>query len=195
MRDSGQPDWKCGEVAGQFELKGAYLEGPIAKLSGGWQTRVKLAALLLHVPQIRAAATRAVSGLTITVIAMLMLACLYGNPPMSTVLVRVLIAAMVASTTLAPSTIWGRFLETAPMRWIGVLSYSLYIWQQLFLAPKPVYAFHHFPVNVLLAFVAAYCSYRWVEKPLIALGRKLGRPRTQVVLPLPQSATFEGASI
>src|SRR5271154_7016811 len=50
MRDSGQPDWKCGEVAGQFELKGAYLEGPIAKLSGGWQTRVKLAALLLHEP-------------------------------------------------------------------------------------------------------------------------------------------------
>ena len=47
MRDGGQPEWKCGEVAGQFELKGAYLDGPIAKLSGGWQTRVKLAALLL----------------------------------------------------------------------------------------------------------------------------------------------------
>src|SRR5882672_3377687 len=52
MRDSGEPDWKCGEVAGQFELKGAYLEGPIAKLSGGWQTRVKLAALLLHEPNL-----------------------------------------------------------------------------------------------------------------------------------------------
>lgn len=52
MRDSGQPDWKCGEVAGQFELKGDYLEGPIAKLSGGWQTRVKLAALLLHSPNL-----------------------------------------------------------------------------------------------------------------------------------------------
>jgi ATP-binding cassette subfamily F protein 3 len=51
-RDSGQPGWKCGEVAGQFELKGAYLEGPIAKLSGGWQTRVKLAALLLHEPNL-----------------------------------------------------------------------------------------------------------------------------------------------
>src|SRR5271154_1519203 len=52
MRDSGQPDWRCGEVAGQFELKGAYLDGPIAQLSGGWQTRVKLAALLLHEPNL-----------------------------------------------------------------------------------------------------------------------------------------------
>lgn len=52
MRDSGQPDWKCGEVAGQFELKGAYLDGPVKELSGGWQTRVKLAALLLHDPNL-----------------------------------------------------------------------------------------------------------------------------------------------
>lgn len=52
MRDSEQPDWKCGEVAGQFELKGDYLNGPVAKLSGGWQTRLKLAALLLHEPNL-----------------------------------------------------------------------------------------------------------------------------------------------
>ncbi len=52
MRDSGQPDWKCGEVAGEFELKGDYLAGPVAKLSGGWQTRLKLAALLLHEPNL-----------------------------------------------------------------------------------------------------------------------------------------------
>ena len=35
MRASGQPDWRCGEVAGEFELKGMSLEGPIAELSGG----------------------------------------------------------------------------------------------------------------------------------------------------------------
>jgi ATP-binding cassette subfamily F protein 3 len=52
MRDSGRPDWKCGEVAGEFEIKGDYLNGPITKLSGGWQTRVKLAALLLHEPNL-----------------------------------------------------------------------------------------------------------------------------------------------
>lgn len=52
MRDSQQPDWKCGEVAGQFEIKGDFLNGPVSALSGGWQTRVKLAALLLHEPNL-----------------------------------------------------------------------------------------------------------------------------------------------
>ena len=52
VRDSNQPDWKCGEVAGQFELKGDYLHGLVRELSGGWQTRVKLAALLLHEPNL-----------------------------------------------------------------------------------------------------------------------------------------------
>jgi ATP-binding cassette subfamily F protein 3 len=52
IRDSGQPDWKCGEVAGEFELKGSYLTGPISALSGGWQTRVKLTSLLLKDPNL-----------------------------------------------------------------------------------------------------------------------------------------------
>lgn len=52
MRDSQQPEWKCGEVAGQFEIKGDFLNGPVAALSGGWQTRVKLSALLLHEPNL-----------------------------------------------------------------------------------------------------------------------------------------------
>jgi ATP-binding cassette subfamily F protein 3 len=52
VRDSQQPDWKCGEVAAEFELKGEYLTGPVKRLSGGWQTRVKLAALLLHDPNL-----------------------------------------------------------------------------------------------------------------------------------------------
>ena len=50
MRDSGQPEWRCGEVAAEFALAGDKLTGPVQTLSGGWQTRVKLAALLLHEP-------------------------------------------------------------------------------------------------------------------------------------------------
>ena len=52
MRDSGQPDWRCGEVAWQFQFPDAMLDQPVRELSGGWQTRVKLAALLLHDPNL-----------------------------------------------------------------------------------------------------------------------------------------------
>ncbi len=52
MRDGGQPQWRCGEVANQFGLKGDTLEQPVAALSGGWQTRVKLSALLLQNPNL-----------------------------------------------------------------------------------------------------------------------------------------------
>jgi len=50
MRDTGQPDWRCGEVAWQFQFPDAMLDSPVRELSGGWQTRTKLAALLLQDP-------------------------------------------------------------------------------------------------------------------------------------------------
>ena len=52
MRDSGQPDWRCGEIAWQFQLPDVMLHQEVRSLSGGWQTRVKLAALLLHDPNL-----------------------------------------------------------------------------------------------------------------------------------------------
>lgn len=52
QRDSSQPEWRCGEVAWQFQLPDAMLDQPVRELSGGWQTRVKLAALLLHDPNL-----------------------------------------------------------------------------------------------------------------------------------------------
>jgi ATP-binding cassette subfamily F protein 3 len=52
MRDSGQPDWRCGEIAWEFQLPDPMLHQPVRSLSGGWQTRVKLAALLLHDPNL-----------------------------------------------------------------------------------------------------------------------------------------------
>jgi len=52
QRDSGQPEWRCGEIAWQFQIPDAMLDQPVRSLSGGWQTRVKLAALLLHDPNL-----------------------------------------------------------------------------------------------------------------------------------------------
>ena len=52
MRDSGPPDWRCGEVAWKFQFPDAMVDQPVRELSGGWQTRTKLASLLLHDPNL-----------------------------------------------------------------------------------------------------------------------------------------------
>jgi peptidoglycan/LPS O-acetylase OafA/YrhL len=56
-------------------------------------------------------------------------------------------------------------LEWKPLRGVGLLSYSLYVWQQIFLAPQsPLLT--PFPINVGCALLAAILSYYWVESPL-----------------------------
>ena len=51
-RYTGREGWECGKVAGRFALKGAYLEAPVSQLAGGYQMRVKLAAMLLGEPNL-----------------------------------------------------------------------------------------------------------------------------------------------
>jgi peptidoglycan/LPS O-acetylase OafA/YrhL len=51
-----------------------------------------------------------------------------------------------------------------PLCWVGMLSYSLYVWQQLLLTEKSVDA--PFPFNVGFALLAAILSYYLVESPL-----------------------------
>ena len=44
-------DWKCGKASGRFQIKNSLLTStPIGDLSGGYQTRVKLTAMLLRDP-------------------------------------------------------------------------------------------------------------------------------------------------
>jgi ATP-binding cassette subfamily F protein 3 len=50
MRYTGKEDWQCGKIAGRFQLKNEILEAQISSLPGGFQTRVKLAAMLLRSP-------------------------------------------------------------------------------------------------------------------------------------------------
>ena len=50
QRHSGQEAWRCGKVAGRFQLKHGLLHANIHSLSGGYQTRVKLTSMLLGDP-------------------------------------------------------------------------------------------------------------------------------------------------
>lgn len=58
----------------------------------------------------------------------------------------------------------GRILNSRLMIHIGLISYSLYIWQQLFLSPGKEFWFHLFPFNILLTFLTAEMSHRIIEK-------------------------------
>ena len=50
MRYTGKEEWQCGETAWRFQLHHELLEKPIKNLSGGYQTRVKLASMMLRDP-------------------------------------------------------------------------------------------------------------------------------------------------
>ncbi len=66
----------------------------------------------------------------------------------------------------------GRVLNSPPMVQIGILSYSLYLWQQVFLNRDSTALLCAFPQNLLLTFAAAYGSYFLVEKPFLGLRKK-----------------------
>jgi peptidoglycan/LPS O-acetylase OafA/YrhL len=80
-------------------------------------------------------------------------------------LVDLLPAVLVGAVVACPNAPIGLFLETAPMRFIGKISYSLYLWQQLFVGELPI------PIALVAIFVCAYASYRLIEQPCIRAGR------------------------
>jgi ATP-binding cassette subfamily F protein 3 len=51
-RQSGKEAWQCAKIAGKFQIKNDLLESEIVSLSGGFQMRVKLVALLLQDPNL-----------------------------------------------------------------------------------------------------------------------------------------------
>jgi len=52
LRNSDKEKWECAKIAGKFQLKNELLESKINKLSGGYQMRVKLTAMLLPSPNL-----------------------------------------------------------------------------------------------------------------------------------------------
>jgi len=98
-------------------------------------------------------------------------------------LVVLLMPLTVLGSLLNPGGLLARPLEWAPLRYVGRLSYSLYLWQQLFFTG---HFFYSQPLGVLqgtwLRFVVApacaIASYHLLERPFIKLGHKLAPPAT-----------------
>ena len=63
---------------------------------------------------------------------------------------------------------WFAFLNFKWISQIGILSYSLYLWQEIFFSPK-LGMLSLFPLNILCIFIAACLSYGLIEGPFLRL--------------------------
>lgn len=91
-------------------------------------------------------------------------------------LVNLSIAAIVLHVIQVPY----RALNWAPVVWMGKVSYSLYLWQQLFCANPGMRGGYSL---ALMALGAASLSYYLVEQPMLRLRDKFARSSTAVAVP------------
>ncbi len=76
------------------------------------------------------------------------------------------IATATLLLTLLAHPDWSaaKALSVRPLTAIGRISYSLYLWQQLFLSPENQSLSGRFPINYLAAFACAFASYYVIER-------------------------------
>jgi peptidoglycan/LPS O-acetylase OafA/YrhL len=117
----------------------------------------------------------------LAVAAYLLVLYLYRARP--TVWGSALVPIMIAGTVARPDGLVGRGLELSAVRWVGRLSYSLYLWQQLWTpfagVPRTLGRVQLWPMNLAAILLAAAASYYLVERPCIRVGARLvGRWRS-----------------
>lgn len=109
----------------------------------------------------------------------------YYMLPFGYTLESIAISYLLLYFVTKPASMGGRLLNAKPLVHAGLISYSLYLWQQLFLTPS-LQAPNHwsasilgtFPFNLLATFLAAELSWQLVEKPALKLRRRFEHART-----------------
>ncbi len=87
-------------------------------------------------------------------------------------LANVGIATVILRCVSRPQTMIGRALEIPALAWVGTLSYSLYLWQQLFVnrhADGPIF---EFPLNIACAVACAIACHYLIERPVLRLSSR-----------------------
>ncbi|HWQ35047.1 MAG TPA: acyltransferase [Blastocatellia bacterium] len=105
-----------------------------------------------------------------------------------------LIAALMVQLLNWSESALVRWLEWPALRWLGRLSYSLYLYQQLTLySIRKLFAAHAVPVQlaaaVTVTVLLAACSYYLIERPFLRLKQSRGIEPDKSGRLLPQPAT------
>jgi peptidoglycan/LPS O-acetylase OafA/YrhL len=92
---------------------------------------------------------------------------------------NLLMTLCIARLIFIPRGLAARILNSPPVVMLGKLSYSLYLWQELFLRPENPPIRTPFPVNILLAIGCASISYWGLESRFLGLRRKYRRQKVE----------------
>jgi len=135
-------------------------------------------ALVLDVAEYRQILTRYLSPIALAVLGPALLWSILTKSPMGSTAMAFLLPLVLLCTVLHPDSLLGQVLEWAPIRWFGRISYSVYIWQQVFLDPNMLHypirmALMRLPLNVAAILACAVASYYLVERPMTELGRRI----------------------
>jgi peptidoglycan/LPS O-acetylase OafA/YrhL len=80
------------------------------------------------------------------------------------------ITMILANVLLQAERAWyHRLLENGALVFLGRTSFSIYLWQQIFLTPLNTTFLGKWPVNLAAAIVTGWLSYRCVELPFIRM--------------------------
>lgn len=104
----------------------------------------------------------------------------FSAEPFRRTLVAMTIPVFIAFTLLRPDTLASRFLEIPLLKWLGRISYSLYLWQSLFLpeSGRPLGFMQVVPWAYVGALTCAVISFYVIETPFIRWGHQLAAAAT-----------------
>jgi peptidoglycan/LPS O-acetylase OafA/YrhL len=100
---------------------------------------------------------------------------IWRQPPLMRLLESIVVPLLLWSTVRAPGSLFGRALSLRPVRWIGLLSYSLYIWHVPFMTGR-YGALERWTagfLGLLWTVLVSLTSYFLLEEPCRALGRRI----------------------
>lgn len=156
-------------------------------------------ALVWDHPRTQATLRRTGGSLLALVAAAAAVCCQVWTPAGYLTMMAMLMALLPAATVAKPESLAGRMLEWAPLAWLGRLSYSLYVWQQLFLPggglPHALGMWQRAPWNLAAIFGCAALSHYLVEQPAIAWGKRLRRRRVAAMPERGAAAQYEKSKV
>lgn len=79
--------------------------------------------------------------------------------------------------------LWVRALTSKPLVFVGVISYSLYLWQQLFVVNQEMHFVNSILFNPAWMFVPATISYFLIERPFSRFAKRLRLKQVRQISP------------